>query len=200
MSLIRGVGIDDSEYKTTKYEYRNGAGKRVWICPVYMRWIGMLDRCYSKNIRPCYAGCSVSEEWLTFSNFRKWMLTQDWEGKELDKDLLISGNKVYSPHTCLFISGRLNTVIAGLGKTVGKRMKGTWYDSERDKYQASGRTYPSGKKIHIGRYNTEILAHLAWKEHKVGVLRKIILDQDDARVVQALKRIIGELNDTIHYI
>lgn len=49
------------------------------------------------------SGCSVCEEWLTFSNFKRWMEQQDYEGKALDKDLLVSQNKTYSSETCVFV-------------------------------------------------------------------------------------------------
>ena len=72
----------------------------------------MLQRCYSESHlvrQPTYKGCSVCEEWLTFSNFKSWMEQQDWEGKQLDKDLLVYKNKIYSPETCVFVSSVINS-------------------------------------------------------------------------------------------
>ena len=63
-SLICGVGVNDANYATS--------GKRM--CPFYRRWINMLERCYSEKFQeknPTYRGCSVCEEWLTFSNFKR---------------------------------------------------------------------------------------------------------------------------------
>ena len=36
------------------------------------------------------------------------MEQQDYIGKVLDKDLKVTGNKIYSPETCLFISPKVN--------------------------------------------------------------------------------------------
>jgi len=52
----------------------------------------MLTRCYYQkrlDIRPSYEECIVCEEWLTFSNFKKWTEQQDWEDKQLDKDFFV---------------------------------------------------------------------------------------------------------------
>ncbi len=67
----------------------------------------MLQRCYSEsylNKRPSYRGCSVCEEWKTFSNFMAWMKNKNMENLELEKDILVPGNKLYSPETCVFVS------------------------------------------------------------------------------------------------
>ena len=51
----------------------------------------MLQRCYSpKNHakNPTYIGCYVAKEWLTFSNFKAWMGSQQWQGMELDKGVI----------------------------------------------------------------------------------------------------------------
>jgi len=39
------------------------------------------------------------------------MERQDWEGKHLDKDILIPGNKIYSPDRCIFVSSLINLLI-----------------------------------------------------------------------------------------
>ena len=40
--------------------------------------------------------------------FKDWMENQDWEGNQLDKDLLFEGNKVYGPKTCVFVTRMVN--------------------------------------------------------------------------------------------
>lgn len=82
---------------------------------IYSTWSSMITRCYNKNNQtrqPTYIGCSVCEEWHNFQNFAKWMNEMDYEGKQLDKDIKIKGNKVYSPNTCMFVSHSENLVEA----------------------------------------------------------------------------------------
>jgi hypothetical protein len=81
----------------------------------YVCWHNMLTRCYDPNYVtkfPTYKGCSVCFEWLNFSTFNSWHNENYIEGFHLDKDLLVKGNKVYSPNTCKFISAKDNYLLA----------------------------------------------------------------------------------------
>lgn len=117
-SLVHGVGVNDSHYNTLIKKNN----KIIWRCPFYSKWQGMLKRCYSPNYhktRPTYIGCSVCPEWRYFSKFRLWMENQKWEGMELDKDLLVKDNQVYSPNTCCFIPQAINSLFgSGLKKKI----------------------------------------------------------------------------------
>lgn len=82
---ILGVAINDAEYVVTA----KVDGVKI-SCPYYKVWANMLQRCYNKKEQeryPNYAGCTVCDEWLTFSTFKSWMERQDWRGKHLDKDI-----------------------------------------------------------------------------------------------------------------
>ena len=65
-------------------------------------------------IRRCRRNKSVCEEWLNYSNFRIWFDEHYVPCKnnqiDLDKDLLVQGNKVYSPETCVFLLHYQNTM------------------------------------------------------------------------------------------
>jgi len=111
--FVYGVGINDADYTVSKH-VRGLGGKEVWRCPYYTRWNGILRRCYDEKYhirQPHYKGCSICEEWKTFSNFKRWMEQQDWEDKHIDKDILVPGNREYGPTTCLFVSKDLNNLI-----------------------------------------------------------------------------------------
>jgi hypothetical protein len=108
--LVYGVGINDASYVVARREN----GKQV-MCPVYCMWKSMLHRCYGAktlDYNKAYIGCSVDPEWIRFSGFEKWLLQQpdNWrtEDYELDKDLLVEGNRVYGPNTCLLVPKVVN--------------------------------------------------------------------------------------------
>jgi len=81
----------------------------------YVTWKSMLQRCYSENFQArqsTYKGCVVSTEWHNFQYFCLWFDENYSEGKHLDKDIKIDGNKIYSPEFCLFVSKADNTIKA----------------------------------------------------------------------------------------
>ena len=76
----------------------------------YSVWTSMLERCYSSAYleqNPTYRNCYVCEEWLNFQVFAEYYEeTYPRKAKRgdyhLDKDILINGNKLYSPVNCLW--------------------------------------------------------------------------------------------------
>lgn len=114
--LIYGVGTNDADYVTAPMV----EGKQK-VCPYYRKWLGMLQRGYCPKFKakmPTYQDCYVDNSWLLFSNFKKWMQSQDWEGKDLDKDLLMPGNKAYGPETCVFLDRGINNLLKPNAKGV----------------------------------------------------------------------------------
>lgn len=176
ITLVQGHGVNDSAEAISRTEWtgeydEKGNKKRVkvWKCPYYHSWANMLYRVYSKENhkrRPTYNGCEVAKEWLLFSNFKSWMIQQDWEGKSLDKDLLSQGKRGYFPETCVFIDKTVNNFILSSNSIRGKYLVGVCWSKVSCKYQAYCGNPFTNKREHVGLYNTEVEAHLAWKKHK----------------------------------
>lgn len=154
--LVYGRGINDAEYHTsTKIN-----GKRYY-CPFYRRWKGMLERCYCDTLSkrlPTYKDCLTCDDWLIFTNFKKWMIDQDWKGNHLDKDLIKFGNKLYSPETCIFVSPQINSLITS------RKSKGVSSAHQCSKFQA--RCGKGGKIFHLGLFDLEEDARKAYVEFK----------------------------------
>lgn len=187
--LVFGVGINDSDYNVVESVQISGKTKVLWVCPFYMKWKDMLGRCYYEpNLKanPTYIGCSVCKEWLTFSNFKAWMETQDWEGRQLDKDLLIRGNKLYSAETCVFIEPKVNKFMTERGAYRGEFPIGVCFDRQTGKYMAQCWSVEKGKNIGLGRYKTPKEAHEAWLAFKLEQAYILAAQQTDERVAKAL--------------
>ena len=191
--LVCGVGVNDSDYVVERKEtigYVNGKRKqkRVWICPYYDVWTNMLKRCSEKwqERQPTYKGCSVTEEWLTFSVFKNWMEAQEWEGLQLDKDLLIEGNKVYSPETCVFVSQTVNKFTNDRGAKRGEWQIGVTWNKEKGKFQSQCRNPFTNKRGHLGYFTSELEAHQAWLKRKLELAQLLAAEQTDERVAKAL--------------
>ena len=193
--LVYGVGNNDADYVTQKNEvigyYVNGNRKlkQVWGCPYFRVWKSMLQRCYSEKyqeIQPTYKGCSVSQDWLTFTIFKSWMTDQEWEGKQLDKDLLIEGNKVYSADTCVFVSGVVNSFTVNGGAARGEWLIGVCWHKATGKFLASCRNPFTKKREHLGLFTCEQEAHEAWLKRKLELAHELAAIQTDERVAKAL--------------
>ena len=82
----------------------------------YTAWHCMLKRCYCPKYQadnPCYQGVTVCDEWMNYQTFADWMVKQDYEGLDLDKDILHkNGLKVYSPKGCKFVTRTMNNQVA----------------------------------------------------------------------------------------
>ena len=107
----------------------------------YEEWRHMLERCYNIKIQkkhPTYIGCTVCEEWLNFQKFAKWWTDNHYEIKnyrmELDKDILIKGNKIYSPETCCIVPSNINTLFTKANKSRGQYPIGVSYHIPTNKF------------------------------------------------------------------
>ena len=191
---VFGVGINNADYIVQKKETIGCVDgkqkqKSVWICPFYRTWKSMLKRCYSTKYQegfPTYKGCSVSEEWLTFTSFKNWMETQDWQDKQLDKDLLFEGNKVYSSDTCVFVSGIVNNFTLDSGAARGEWLIGVNWDKREGKFRSSCRNPFTKKREHLGYFTSEQEAHQAWLKRKLYLAKELAAIQTDPRVAEAL--------------
>lgn len=187
--IIHGVGINDADYNVNITKTVEGRRRLLWRCPFYVKWKSMLTRCYYEKYRfkhPSYKDCCVCEEWLRFSKFKAWMEVQDWEGKELDKDLLIPNNKVYGPETCLLISSRINQFLLENGARRGDQPIGVYLHRPSGKFLAQCFSVTTGKKQHLGYFDTPEEAHEVWKEFKLEQAKILASEEPDKRIAEAL--------------
>ena len=188
--LVYGVGINDADYSVSQ----TVSGKRI-NCPFYRVWIAMLQRCYDQNHhikRPTYSGCTVAQKWHSFMSFRAWMKELDWDGKALDKDLLVQGNKIYGPTTCVFISTQLNNFTTDRGAARGNYPIGVNYHNRDAKFRAMCCNPFTGKQESLGHFDDPQSAHEAWRKRKNEHANQLANMQDDPRLANALRNRYAE--------
>ena len=194
--LVCGVGVNDLPYRTQVWENvtKNG-GKRirklVFKCPYYTAWKSMLERCYSKKYlenKPSYIGTSVCSEWIYASEFKKWMEQQDWEGKSLDKDIIVPRSKLYSPETCAFVLQATNNFVIARDAVRGEYSIGVDLCKKTGKYRAQCRNPFTRKQENLGLFSTTEEAHEAWRKRKHELAQLVAATESDLRVVEALKK------------
>ena len=180
--LVCGVGVNDADYVV--------CSGGVIVCPYYRVWSGIIRRASSDKFKKrnrTYAECSVCDDWLIFRKFKAWMQTQDWVGKEIDKDLIVAGNKEYRPDLCVFVSKQINTFITE-NKTTKNKLTGAYFHKKSGMYQASCKDPFTKKLVHIGLFDNDTEAHLAWKGKKLWFAKSLAELESNKIVSMALIR------------
>jgi hypothetical protein len=167
---VHGVGyIGEGEYIVST--------KRVYT-PHYIYWTTMLKRCYSENFHKSYKSykdCTVAEEWHNFQNFAAWYDDNFYEVEGeimcLDKDILVKGNKVYSPDTCIFVPLTINNLFVKSNASRGNYPIGV--SLRKDTIKNPFRVICSvGKRKQkcVGHFSTPEEGFQAYKIFKEGVI------------------------------
>ena len=142
----------------------------------YKHWQDMLKRCYSEEYhkkKPTYKGCSVCEEWLLFSNFKRWFDENYIDGYVLDKDILFKGNKVYSPDTCCFVPQGLNSLLTNRKNHRGKYPVGVF----KNNYGVFLATLSvNGKQRTVARCKSQEEAFYAYKHAKEKHIQEVAVE------------------------
>lgn len=160
---VHGKGINDLEVNTKK-----DISYRVWN--------NMLNRSINERTKdkmPTYEGVSVCDEWLIYSNFKSWFYSPEngyIEGYSLDKDILVKGNKIYSPDTCCFVPQEINTLFINRRRFRGEYPIGV-SKSTSGRYKSTVNC--RNTRINIGTFDTIEEAFNAYKEAKESIIRQI---------------------------
>lgn len=160
---VCGVGF----FGVGKFKATNNGRKTK----IYASWHFMIQRCYTKTLRYShYSDCFVCPEWHNFQTYAEWALENNLvEGWEVDKDLLIKGNKLYSPSTCLVVPHGINNSIL---KADGKRGDlPIGVDFNKGKYRA--RVRKNGKSFEVGYFDNPNSAFNAYKKAKEDCMKAI---------------------------
>lgn len=171
----------------------------------YRIWNGVLTRAYNPKYKlrhSTYKDVAVCEEWYSFQNFAAWYYSEqqcdsvDEYGKpfHLDKDILVKGNKVYSPETCCFVPSEINLLVSLNPKSRGDLPLGVTKCGKKFRVKIN-----LGKlNKHIGVYPTKEEAFQAYKEAKEAYVKEIAnkwKDRINGKVYQNLMKYEVNIND-----
>lgn len=165
---VLGIGyLGNGSYKTKT------SGKQTKI---YSTWRNMMERCYNPNLHkkhPTYRECRTEDSWHNFSVFAEWYESNYYEVEEermhLDKDILVKGNKLYSPDTCVFVPHSINVLFVTHSERRGDCPIGVYWDNHKKKYRAEINI--NGEQTKIGDYNTKEEAFQWYKDIKESVIK-----------------------------
>jgi len=183
-SLVFGVGINDWVGNISV------DGKQI---KQYDLWKSMLQRCFDEKYKqknPTYKDVTCSKEWLSMTKFIEdvsQLRGYGLKGWELDKDILVKGNKLYSKDTCCFVPLEVNSLLIKRDNCRGEYPIGVCFNKERGKFMTQLNV--NGKAGYLGLFTTPEEAFQVYKAAKEANIKAVaqkwkhILDE---RVFQAL--------------
>lgn len=139
----------------------------------YIVWHNLLQRTLNNNRKqnlPTYEDCKLCDEWKDYATFKEWYynpINGYKEGYQLDKDLLVPGNKTYSPDTCCFLPKYINIFFRERIKTDGLP-KGVKRNG--NKYQAR---FMKKGKLFLFKGETPEEAFTKYKEAKEQYIKEM---------------------------
>ena len=179
------------------------------ITKSYEVWRDMIKRCYDPyclNKRPTYIDVYVCEEWHCFQNFAEWWEENVYncnnERMCLDKDILVKGNKVYSPETCIIVPERINILFIKCNKSRGKYPIGVseYYNKKTNYKGLVVKCNTLEKKEHLGYFplNRPFQAFTCYKQFKENYIKQVADEYKDLipiKLYEALYKYEVEIND-----
>lgn len=166
-SVMLGGAINDAHYNVF---YLDPDGKRH-TCTIYSHWCNMLRRAYSESYKSknrTYENVSICKDWHFFSNFYEWAKDKNYKNRDLDKDLIEIGNKMYSHSTCLFVPQHINKLLSE--KPRGRHDLPTGVTIKKRDGKFISRCGNGKKRVYLGVYFDKDEAHKAYKSYKKTVI------------------------------
>lgn len=192
---VRGMGYLGEGNYVTKV---NGVKTKEYLC-----WTSILSRCYNPELhktRSSYEDCLMCEEWLNFQNFSEWFnrnyYTVGEFKMEIDKDILVKGNKIYSSETCIFVPQFINSLFTKSNKTRGQYPIGVTFNKSQQKFIAQINI--ESVKKQVGIFDNELDAFYTYKKAKEDYIKSVAekyKDQIPEKLYLAMLKYEVEIDD-----
>ena len=184
-TLVYGVGINDVmiPYFTRTRTYRTWSGMIRRSDKRDPKWLSQPGKEY-------YVDCTLDPRWYELSVFKEWIEKwDDFENKQIDKDLLIPGNKVYGPDTCLMVRPIVNCWFKPTCK--GDLPRGVcwnpaWKKGRSPNPYRAQITPIGGKRKSLGFYATIEEASAVFEKAREEQIKILIETETDLKVKNAM--------------
>lgn len=169
-ATVYGIGVVGCKYPIT-----DESGE---ITKTYSIWSNMIRRCYYKDYNErfqTYVDCTCSENFKNYEYFHEWYLKQkgsEYKDWQMDKDILLKGNKTYSEQTCVFVPREINNLFTTRSRFRGEFPVGVHYSVSKKKFVAQI-SKNNGKRKHLGCFNSPEEAFKVYKEVKEEYIKEV---------------------------
>lgn len=169
----------------------------------YRVWSDMLKRCYcpiTLEKFPAYKEVEVSKGMRYLQDFGEWCQDQigfGLKGWQLDKDILVKGNKLYDYDLCVFVPREINLVLTSRKSLRGDYPIGVYKQPSCNRFSASVSDL-TGKSKYLGLFLTIEDAFNTYKQEKESIIKILAekwKDEIDQRVYDALLKYEVDIND-----
>lgn len=169
----------------------------------YNIWKSILERCYDikhREINITYIDSKMDKKWFNYQTFAKWFysnynenLMKDWD---IDKDILIKGNKIYSENFCVLVPPQINTLFCKRQNDRGQYPIGVCYHKQHKKFISQCKI--NDKRKTLGLFASPIEAFTAYKKAKESEIKRVAnlwKDKIEPRVYDAMMNYKVEITD-----
>lgn len=144
-----------------------------------------MRRCYNEKEKlkwKSYLEAEVCEEWHDYRNFAKWYNDNYYQidnmQMHIDKDILVKGNKIYSPETCVFVPYNINSLFTKGNTMRGDCPIGVNYH-KRDKVFYARVRNNKGQRMELGGFSNPTDAFNAYKMAKEQIIKDVANEYKD---------------------
>ncbi len=167
--------------------------------PAKRTWEDMFSRCYDKKFlekNKTYKDCTVHPDWHNFQVFAKWFEENYVEGFDLDKDILVKGNKIYGPSTCCFVPKEINNLFQS--KRNNENNLPTGVKKLGSKFTSSiGAGRVLGTTSYLGMFKTVEEASECYNKEKRKYLLELVNKYKNSLSTKVYKRLVNlQFNET----
>lgn len=207
--MFKGVKVTEYYNSKGKYKTRIPAPdkSKTKACQL---WENIRNRCEYLPIKDevrfgKYSDVDSCKEWKDFQSFAQWFdgVEQSGyysEGWQLDKDLLLKNNKIYSPEFCVFLPEEVNKALNTKSRQRGKLPLGMCYRSNRSgriiiKFTCKYPEFTMYAEISESQIVEGFALYKAAREKYIHYLAEKYKSNLDPRAYQALKNYEVNIDD-----
>ena len=204
-NLLRGAVRDRFGEKVCGVGVNDVVGSSSSHKEIRILWKSILDRCYGRVVE-AYKDCSICERWEHLSNFIDDIQKMEnfdklfKQGWSLDKDILVKGNKVYSPDTCCIVPKEINQLFIYQKRSRGDYPIGVILNNTKTKpftAQLSKRLTEGNQRLRKNFKTVEeaFLFYKVEKEKYIKDVANIYKDEIDVRCYNSMMNWVVCEND-----